>query len=142
MFKRLIVPIFALLVCSNMFASCCCCLPGGSTDDSISDYNDDYNDYDDYTNTASESEAEKEVKIYLGLYLNNATLGGRELDYVSCTFDSTRKTDENTFIIKGTVTVRDEYNDTYVADYNATVEYDPEYDSYDADVDIGTFRLK
>ena len=139
MLARSIASIIALLICGTMLISCCCCVPGSSSDSSTSDFN---NDHSSSNNKASVSEAKDAVKIHLGYYLSNATLNGLELRYVSCTYDSTRKTDDNTFIIKGTVTVRDEYGDLHIANYDATVEYDPENDDYDTDVQIGNFRYK
>lgn len=49
-----------------------------------------------------------------------------------------RETGNNTFIVTGKVTIRDQYGDTYTGNYDATAKYNPETGNISVDTDIGS----
>jgi hypothetical protein len=47
------------------------------------------------------------------------------------------KTGDNTYMVTGKVTVKDNYGDTYTGKYDAEVTYDPVADDCDVDLELG-----
>ena len=85
-------------------------------------------------------EAQDNVKYQMMVEMNWMTLGGSDITFVSCTYGTTRDLGNNCFKVSGTVKVRDQYGNFHVANYDADVEYDEEYDDWDADIEYGSFR--
>ena len=87
-----------------------------------------------------EEEARDTVKFQMMAEMNFMTLGGSSITFVSCTYGTTKDLGNNNFKVSGTVKVRDQYGNFHVANYDADVEYDADYDDWDADIDYGTFK--
>ena len=87
-----------------------------------------------------EEAARDTAKYQMAAEMNLMTLGGSSITFVSCTFGTTRDLGNNNFKVSGTVKVRDQYGNFHVANYDADVEYDADYDDWDAEIDYGTFK--
>ena len=87
-----------------------------------------------------EEEARDTAKYQMAAEMNFMTLGGSSITFVSCTYGTTKDLGNNNFKVSGTVKVRDQYGNFHVANYDADVEYDADYDDWDADIDYGTFK--
>ena len=87
-----------------------------------------------------EEEAQDTARYQMMAEMNLMTLGGSSITFVSCTYGTTRDLGNNTFKVSGTVKVRDQYGNFHVANYDADVEYDADYDDWDAEINYGTFK--
>lgn len=85
-------------------------------------------------------EAQDAVKYQMMAEMNFMTLGGSTISFVSCTYGTTRELGNNQYKVSGTVKVRDQYGNFHIANYDAEVEYDADYDDWDAEIDYGSFR--
>ena len=119
----------ALLLVFVMIFGCCFALSscGNNSDDNSSE-------------KTMEDEARDTVKYQMMAEMNFMTLGGSSITFVSCTYGTTRDLGNNNFKVSGTVKVRDQYGNFHVANYDADVEYDADYDDWDAEIDYGTFK--
>ena len=119
----------ALLLAVIMIFGCCFALSScdDTSDDSISE-------------KTPEEEAQDAVKFQMMAEMNWMTLGGASITFTNCTYGTTRDLGNNNYKVSGTVKVRDQYGNYHVANYDAEVEYDADYDDWDAEIDYGTFK--
>ena len=119
----------ALLLAVIMIFGCCFTLSscGNDSDDSS------------YVKTPEE-EAQDAVKYQMMAEMIWMTLGGSEISFIDCTYGTTRNLGNDNYKVSGTVKVRDQYGNYHVANYDAMVEYDAEYDDWDAEIEYGSFK--
>lgn len=98
------------------------------------------NSEDDSSAKTPEEEAQDTVKYQMMAEMNFMTLGGSSITFVSCTYGTTRDLGDNNYKVSGTVKVRDQYGNFHVANYDAEVEYDADYDDWDAEIEYGSFK--
>ena len=119
----------ALLLTVIMIFGCCCVLSscGNNSDDGSSA-------------KKPEEEAQDTVKYQMMAEMNWMTLGGSSITFVSCTYGTTRDLGNGNYKVSGTVKVRDQYGNFHVANYDADVEHDADFDDWDAEIDYGSFK--
>ena len=111
--KKVLAIILAMILC---FSLCAC--NGGNEEDTES--------IEDKVKSAVKSDIMATIKLQYD------TTG---LPNITCYVD---KISENKFEVTGKVTVKDKYGDSYTGKYDADVEYKPERDYCDVDLDIGS----
>lgn len=86
-----------------------------------------------------EEQAQDAAKYQMMADMIFMTLGDSTISFVDCTYGTTRELGNNEFKVSGTVKVRDQYGNFHVGNYDAIVEYDAEYDDWDAEIEYGRF---
>ena len=119
----------ALLLVFVMIFGCCLALTSCGSDSN-----------NDSSAKSPEEEAEDAVKYQMMAEMNFMTLGGSTITFASCTYGTTKDLGNNQYKVSGTVKVRDQYGNFHVANYDAEVEYDADYDDWDVEIDYGTFK--
>ena len=99
---------------------------------------------DDNSSTTEPSEKDKaieDVEYEIKAEINKlCVFDGKDYTFQSFTQSSVSETGNGTFTIRGTVNVKNGSGRTLSASYTAIAEYDAEFDDYDVDLTIGTFR--
>lgn len=98
------------------------------------------NSNDESSAKSPKEEAQDAVKYQMMAEMNFKSLGGSSVTFVSCTYGTTKDLGNNQYKVSGTVKVRDQYGNFHVANYDAEVEYDADYDDWDAEIDYGLFK--
>lgn len=92
------------------------------------------------TTKTPEEEAQDAVKYQMMAEMNFMTLGGSSITFHNCTYGTTKDRGNNHYLISGTVTVRDQYGNRHVANYDAEVEYDADRKDWDVEIEYGLFK--
>ena len=81
------------------------------------------------------------VKRYLVAKISMSTLEGSKIHYVDCTFEKLEKNSDESYNVKGEVTVKKDDGSLHCATYYITLSYDEVNDEYDlGSLEIGTFE--
>ena len=131
----------ALLLVFIMILGCCFALSscGNNGEDSSSSAKTPEEDSSSSAKTPEE-EAEDAVKFRMMAELKSLYLGGSTITFESCTYGTTKNLGSDQYRVSGTVKIRDQYGNFHVANYDAEVEYDADYDYWDAEIYYGTFE--
>jgi len=83
-----------------------------------------------------ETETDKVISA-VKAQINTRILLSYEINGIPTITTFVDNTGDNTYEVSGKVTVKDKYGDSYTGKYDATVEYDPDTDDCDVDLELG-----